>query len=158
MASRCSRKNKSNIDNCVMPNLNVEIVAPDKQAFQGEALGVRAPGVEGSFEILYDHAPMIAAIEIGPLFVRPPSGKQIVFATSGGFVEVLNNTVTVLTETVEPASEIDVERARAAEQRALEQLQAGYEHVDRERAERALERARNRLRVAMGQVGTRPEV
>ncbi len=134
-------------------NLYVEIVAPDKRVFQGEAQGVRAPGVEGSFEVLRNHAPMIAAIEIGPIIVTTPPGDAIAFATSGGFVEVLNNVVTVLAETVEPASEIDVDRARAAEDRARKRLAESLTGVERERAEQALERARNRLRVAMGQVG-----
>lgn len=135
-------------------NLRVEIVAPDTQAFKGEAESVRAPGVEGSFQVLYDHAPMIAAIDVGSLFVTMPSGERITFATSGGFLEVLDNVVTVLTETVEPASDIDVERARAAEQRALERLERLKDPAERTQAERALERARNRARVAMGQVGT----
>ncbi|GIV59686.1 F0F1 ATP synthase subunit epsilon [Rhodocaloribacter litoris] len=135
--------------------LFIDIVSPDGSVFRGEARALKAPGVEGSFEVLYNHAPMIAAIEIGPLVVVDPSGEEIVFATSGGFVEVLNNTVTVLAETAEPASAIDVERAREAEQRALERLQAGGSDIDRARAQRALERARNRLRVAMGRVGTR---
>jgi len=76
----------------------------------------------------------------------------VVFATSGGFLEVLNNTVTILAETAEPASAIDVERARAAEQRALERLQRSASSEERRRAEQALERARNRLRIAMGKV------
>jgi F-type H+-transporting ATPase subunit epsilon len=137
-----------------MPNnLYVEIVAPDKRVFHGEVQRVRAPGVEGSFSVLRDHAPMIAAIEIGPIILTTPDGDTITMATSGGFVEVLNNVVTVLAETVEPASEIDVDRARAAEERARKRL-AESTGADRERAERALVRARNRLRVAMGQVGT----
>ncbi|MDQ7041704.1 MAG: F0F1 ATP synthase subunit epsilon [Rhodothermus sp.] len=135
--------------------LFVEIVAPDRRVFRGEALSVRAPGVEGSFEVLYNHAPMVAAITVGPLFVTTPAGERITFATSGGFVEVLGNTVTILAETAEPASEIDVERARAAEQRALERLQKAQTPEERAEAEAALERARNRLRVAMGQVGQR---
>ncbi len=133
--------------------LYVEIVAPDKRVFQGEAQGVRAPGVEGSFEVLYNHAPMIAAIEIGPLFVTTAAGERITFATSGGFLEVLGNVVTVLAETVEPASEIDVDRAKAAEERARQRLAEAATGADRQRAEQALERARNRARVAMGQVG-----
>ncbi|SHK32439.1 F0F1 ATP synthase subunit epsilon [Rhodothermus profundi] len=135
--------------------LFVEIVAPDRRVFRGEALSVRAPGVEGSFEVRYNHAPMVAAITVGPLFVTTPAGERITFATSGGFVEVLGNTVTILAETAEPASEIDVERARAAEQRALERLQKAQTPEERAEAEAALERARNRLRVAMGQVGQR---
>ena len=142
-----------------MPNtLHVEIVAPDKQVFQGEAKSVRAPGVEGSFQILHNHAPMIAAIEIGPILVHTTEEKVITFATSGGFVEVLNNVVTVLAETVEPASEIDVERAQAAEERARQRLLEGGSEADRRRAEQDLERARNRARIAMAQVGTEQRV
>ena len=134
--------------------LYVEIVAPDKRVFQGEAESVRAPGLEGSFQVLYNHAPMIAAIDIGPLFVTTAQGDRITFATSGGFVEVLNNTVTVLAETVEPSSDIDVERAQAAEERARERLRAAAGTAERRQAEQDLERARNRLRVAMGQVAS----
>ena len=47
--------------------LFVEIVAPDRKVFRGEAAGVQAPGVEGSFEVRTNHAPMIAAFGIGPL-------------------------------------------------------------------------------------------
>lgn len=141
--------------------LTVDIVTPDEHAFQGEANGVRAPGVEGSFEVRKDHAPMIAAFGIGPLIVKTTAAHKyadvhddrIVFATSGGFLEIVENKVTVLAETVEPASEIDVERAESAEERALRRLENG--NGDRKTQEDALERARNRLRVGMGQVGRR---
>ena len=131
-------------------NLFVEIVAPDERVFRGEAEGVRAPGAEGSFEVLRNHAPMIAAFEIGPLHVRTLSGDDITYATSGGFLEVINNHVTVLAETAEPASDIDVEQARQAEQRAQARLEE-LEGLEREEAERALERARNRVRLAIAQ-------
>lgn len=142
--------------------LDVDIVTPDGQTFQGSANGVRAPGVEGSFEVRNNHAPLIAAFNIGPLIVKTDSAHEyadvhdnrIVFATSGGFLEVVENHVTVLGETVEPASEIDVERAKSAEERALERLNGGVKGDEREAYEDALNRARNRLRVAMGQVGT----
>lgn len=137
-----------------MPNLQVEIVTPDRRVFQGEAKGVQAPGVEGSFEVLYNHAPMIAAFEVGPIRVTTAEGDRFYFATSGGIVEVIDNYVTVLAETAEPASEIDVERARAAEERAIQRLQAAEEATERTGAERDLEVARNRLRIAMGKVGT----
>ena len=134
--------------------LFVEIVTPEKSVFRGEASGIRAPGVEGSFEVLHNHAPMIAAIDIGLMVITAPGGERISYATSGGFLEVLNNVVTVLAETAEPASGIDVDRARKAEARALERMQAAESDVERRAAERALERARNRARVAMGRVGT----
>ena len=142
--------------------LSVDIVTPDGRAFQGPANGVRAPGVEGSFEVRSDHAPLIAAFDIGPLVVKTTAAHEyadmhddrIVFATSGGFLEVVNNNVTVLAETIEPASEIDVDRAENAEERALQRLDDGLNGEEREKMKSALERARNRLRVAMGQVGT----
>jgi len=140
--------------------LTVDIVVPDRHVFQGTAEIVRAPGVEGSFEVLKDHAPMIAAFGVGSLIVTTDDAHRfadmfddrILFATSGGFLEVLDNRVTVIAETAEPASEIDVDRARNAEERALRRLDTD-EPVDKSRAEEALERARNRARVAMGQVG-----
>lgn len=134
--------------------LYVEIVTPEKSVFRGDAESIRAPGVEGSFEVLHNHAPMIAAFDIGMMSITPPAGERIVYATSGGFLEVLNNSVTVLAETAEPATEIDVERARTAEARALERMQAAETDVERQAAQRALERARNRARVAMGKVGS----
>ncbi len=143
--------------------LDVDIVTPDTHPYQGPANGVRAPGVEGSFEVRKNHAPMIAAFEIGPLIVKTDSAHEyadvhdnkIIFATSGGFLEIVENHVTVLAETVEPASEIDVERAETAEERALRRLEEGVEGEEREKYEAARERARNRLRVAMGKIGSR---
>lgn len=132
----------------------VDIVSPDGSVFKGEATGIRAPGVEGSFEVLHNHAPMLAAFDVGPIYVSTSEGNKIAFATSGGFLEVLNNKVTVLAETAEPASDIDVERAKASEQKALEALQ-NADPQDRARAEAALEKARNRARVAVSAVGSR---
>lgn len=139
-------------------SLYVEVVAPDRTVFKGEALRFRAPGVEGSFEVLKNHAPLVAATDIGPIYITVASGDKCVLASSGGFVQVLNNRVIMIVEAAEPASEIDVERARAAEERAKERLgnpTSSASSVEREQAERALARARNRLRVAMGAVGTR---
>jgi F-type H+-transporting ATPase subunit epsilon len=134
--------------------LFVEIVSPDGTKFRGEAKRFRAPGIRGSFEILLNHAPMLAATGIGPIYVTTPSGDRIMFATSGGFVQVLNNRVIMLAETAEPSAEIDIERARASEESAKKALE-GARGAERTAAERELERARNRLRIAMGSVGTK---
>ena len=134
-----------------MPNLYVEIVAPDRNVFRGEASAIRMPGTEGSFQVLPNHAPLLGVLGVGPMFVDTAAGERVAFATAGGFVQVLNNRVIVLAESAEPVSEIDVERARAAEERARERLQS-TSGGDREAAERDLERARNRLRTAMASV------
>lgn len=133
-------------------NLLVEIVSPDGAAFRGEALSFRAPGVQGGFEILRNHAPMVAATGIGPIYVTLPDGKVVAFASSGGFVEVLDNHVIMLAETAEAASTIDVERAQKAEERAKEHLEASQSEEERAEAQAELERARNRLRAGMGKV------
>lgn len=135
--------------------LYVEIVAPDRSAFRGEATSFRAPGVEGSFEVLYNHAPMIAATGVGPVTITTPGGESVQFATSGGFVEILDNRVIMVTETAEPVGEIDLERAKEAEERARERLRASQSVEDRAAAEADLERARNRARLALGRVGNR---
>jgi len=129
--------------------LRVDIVAPDKQVFKGYAVGLRAPGVDGNFQILYNHAPMIASLNVGPLILTLSKTEKIIFATSGGFIEVIGNVVTVLAETAEPASDIDTDRAQKAEDRALKRLQDASNDVERIRAEQALDRARNRLRISI---------
>ncbi|MEL6770651.1 MAG: ATP synthase F1 subunit epsilon [Bacteroidota bacterium] len=133
-------------------SLLVEIVSPDGAAFRGEADRFRAPGVEGAFEILTGHAPMLAATGVGPVYITLAGGEKVVYATSGGFVEVLDNHVIMLAETAEPASDIDVDRARSAEQAAQERLAASTSAEEREAAQAELEKARNALRVGMGQV------
>ncbi|MCH7975651.1 MAG: ATP synthase F1 subunit epsilon [Bacteroidetes bacterium] len=133
-------------------NLLVEIVSPDGAAFRGEAVSFRAPGVQGGFEILRNHAPMVAATGVGPIYVTLPNGNVATFASSGGFVEVLDNHVIMLAETAEPASDIDVDRAQRAEERAKERLDASQSPEERAEAKAELEKARNRLRAGMGKV------
>lgn len=82
--------------------MQLEILSPDKKIFSGEAVGVQMPGVTGSFEVLNNHAPMIAALATGKMRVN--TGKEnMYFNIKGGFVEVLNNNVSVLVEGVEKA-------------------------------------------------------
>ncbi len=133
-------------------SLLVEIVSPDRAAYRGEARSFRAPGVEGSFEVLRGHAPLLAATGVGTVTVTTLGGDHVRFATSGGFVEVLDDHVIMLAESAEPAGEIDVERARTAEARAAERLAAASTPEERAQIESERDRARNRLRTAMGQV------
>ena len=133
-------------------SLLVEIVSPDRTAYRGEARSFRAPGAEGAFEVLRGHAPMLAATRVGTVEVTTTAGDRVRFATSGGFVEVLDDHVIMLAETAEPAGDIDVERARAAEEAAAERLAAATTPEERAAIEAERDRARNRLRTAMGSV------
>lgn len=124
----------------------LEIITPSKIVFKEAATSLSAPGVEGNFQILYDHAPFLSALEVGEIKVKDKSGNDTHYATSGGFVEVNNNHVVVLADSAEKSSEIDVGRAKAAKARAEERIHAKQELIDEERARAALMRAVNRLR------------
>lgn len=128
----------------------VEIVTPGKIIFSGEALSFTAPGELGSFQVLRDHAPLLAAITIGELKLRNASGSEMHYATSGGFVEVLANRVVMLAESAERSDLIDIQRAERARERAEERLRKRSEEIDFERAKSSLLRAINRLHVARG--------
>lgn len=130
----------------------LEIITPSRVVYRDQATSLSAPGVQGGFQVLYNHAPLLAAIEIGELKVKDKDGNDSLYATSGGFVEVNNNKVVVLADSVERATEIDVERAKRSKQRAEERLQAQNHSIDQARAEASLMRAMNRLRLA-GKVG-----
>ena len=126
----------------------LEIITPNKVVFNDEAASLTAPGVEGGFQVLYNHAPFLSALEIGQIKVKDKTGADTLYATSGGFVEVNNNHVVVLADTAEKTSEIDVERAKAAKIRAEERLRSKENIVDEARARTALLRATNRLRLS----------
>lgn len=79
--------------------MKVEIVTPDKKVFEGDVDGVQLPGADGSFEILNNHAPIVATLAAGKLKVR--TGKESeVFTISGGLVEMQKNKLIVLAESV----------------------------------------------------------
>lgn len=79
--------------------MKVEIVTPDKKVYEGEVDGVQLPGADGSFEILNNHAPIVATLSAGKLKVR--TGKESeVFTISGGLVEMQKNKLIVLAESV----------------------------------------------------------
>ncbi len=126
----------------------LDIVTPERTLFSGEVRHLSVPGTEGSFGVLTGHVPLLAAMKVGCLgFIQEGHGEFQV-ATSGGFVEVQREQVTVLAETAEFAAEIDVERAEAARDRALERLSDNEHKFDEVRAKLALNRALNRLKIS----------
>ena len=124
-----------------------DIVTPDGIVFSGDVESLRAPGTEGGFGVLANHAPFMTTTTVGTIEAKV-DGNVKYFATSGGFVEVLENAVTMLAETCEPAEDIDVERAEAALLRAQKRLESPDPEVDIIRAQLAVHRALNRIRIA----------
>ncbi|HEU0064374.1 MAG TPA: ATP synthase F1 subunit epsilon [Flavisolibacter sp.] len=79
--------------------MTLEILTPERKLFSGEVYGVQMPGVSGSFEVLEKHAPLVSALKAGRVKVLRDKQNHIAnFDIEGGFVEVLNNKVTVLVE------------------------------------------------------------
>lgn len=79
--------------------MNLEILTPEKKLFSGEVYGVQLPGVTGLFEVLERHAPLVSALKAGRVKVLKDRNNHVSFFTiESGFVEVLNNKVTVLVE------------------------------------------------------------
>jgi F-type H+-transporting ATPase subunit epsilon len=127
---------------------HLEIVTPKRIVFKGEATSFSAPGVNGGFQVLHSHAPLLASVKIGKVKIIETSGTESHYAISGGFVEVRENNVILLAETAERTDEIDVERVKAARDRAVKRLAEKYPDTDIERAKLALYRALNRLKIA----------
>lgn len=77
--------------------MNVEIITPDKELFNGEASSVIVPGSDGLLGILNDHAPLISSLKEGDVKLKTSEGEKT-FTVNGGVVEVLNNKVMILAE------------------------------------------------------------
>ena len=127
----------------------LEIVTPEKKVVNTTAEEVQIPGKNGYLGILPGHAPLISELSVGEITYRESSaaGEQRL-AVAWGFVEVLPDKVTILAETAERPSEIDVARAKESKERAEQRLTSGDTNVDVERSLDALHRAEVRLEVA----------
>jgi F-type H+-transporting ATPase subunit epsilon len=78
--------------------MNLDILTPTGKSFSGEVWGVQLPGIDGSFEVLERHAPMVSALTAGQLKVLVNKKSNRYFQIESGFVEVLDNRVTVMVE------------------------------------------------------------
>jgi len=122
--------------------LQVELVAVERMIWSGEARTVIARTTEGELGVLPGHAPLLGELAPGGVVtIRTESGEDLVVAAHGGFLSVTEQGVSILAETAEFSTEIDVERAREALRRAES---AG----DDPEALAAARRAQSRLRAA----------
>jgi F-type H+-transporting ATPase subunit epsilon len=130
---------------------HAQILTPDGKLFDGQVHAVQVPGVNGRFEMRYNHAPVISTLEIGQVRVATEHSEINYYAVSGGFVEMNNNKMTLLAEAAEKVEEIDVERAERAKNRALEELMKRKQ--DKKEIVLALKRAENRLKIKEEKLG-----
>lgn len=127
--------------------IHLEIVTPRKIDFSDDVKSFTAPGTEGSFQVLPRHAPFITTLQVGKVKFITKDGYEKVYATSGGVVEVHDNKISMLAETIEAKEDIDIERAQTAKLKAEKKLETATGN-EIEIAKGALLRALNRLRVA----------
>jgi F-type H+-transporting ATPase subunit epsilon len=126
--------------------LDVQVVSPERILWSGEAAMVSVRTLEGGdIAFLTGHAPFVGALDVGPAMIRPETGDDVGFAVHGGFVEVSDNRVSILSDVAEKADDIDPARARAAKERAEAAVRTAEEDDE---AKHALRRAEVRLRVA----------
>ena len=125
-----------------------EILTLQKLFLREDVRFVIAPGQEGVFEILVNHAPFVFALKPGPLRMRTPQGGDQYLVVGTGFLVVQKDRTTVLTRSAERPEDIDVERARRAKERAEERLLQKTSDINMARAQASLQRALARLKVA----------
>jgi F-type H+-transporting ATPase subunit epsilon len=126
--------------------LDVELVSPERILFSGQASFVRVRTVGGGeIAFLTGHAPFIGALEICAVKLITDSGTEQLVAVHGGFVEVSDDRVTILSDVAELAEDIDVGRAEQARAQAESDLRTD---PDDDEAQAALERAEIRIEVA----------
>ena len=128
--------------------IQLEIVTPTGPVVSEEVDIVTAPGIDGEFGVLAGHAPLLSTIKIGTLVYQNDKQSHIIMV-NGGFCGGSNNKVTFLVESAEVGSEIDVDRAMRAKERAekrLAEARRQQDNIDTTRAEVALQRALARLK------------
>jgi F-type H+-transporting ATPase subunit epsilon len=128
--------------------LELEIVTPFGSTYTGRVLSCILPGENGQFQVLNQHAALISLVKIGAIKVTDSQEKTMYLATSGGYCEIKDNRIRVIVESAEPAESIDVNRAEAARKRAEERIVEKETEFDLKRAEMALARALNRIKIA----------
>ncbi|MFN9173435.1 MAG: ATP synthase F1 subunit epsilon [Synechocystis sp.] len=134
--------------------LTVRVITPDKVVWDDEVQELILPSTTGQLGILSNHAPLLTALEIGVMRVRPGKDWQNI-AVMGGFAEIENNEVKVLVNAAELGAEIDAEAARQAladAQGKLDEASRGEDKPKQLKASQAYKKARARLQAAGGSV------
>ncbi|MBM3214226.1 ATP synthase F1 subunit epsilon [Candidatus Poribacteria bacterium] len=129
---------------------SLRIITPARIVFEGNVVGVLAPGSLSPFEVLGGHVPLVSSLEVGEVRITRAGDERSYLAIGGGVLEARRSGVTILADSAEFAREIDIPRAERARARALERVRSHAADIDHVRAEAALARATNRLSVARG--------
>ncbi|WP_142827144.1 F0F1 ATP synthase subunit epsilon [Planococcus soli] len=134
-----------------MKTITVNIVTPDGPVYDSEVSMVIAVTATGEMGVLPGHIPTVAPLGIGAIRLKKENSTELV-AVNGGFLEIRPEKVTILAQSAERATDIDLARAQESAKRAESLLQANKNEIDFKRAELALKRAMNRINVYEGNI------
>ena len=135
-----------------MKTIKVNIVTPDGPVYDSEVNMVIANTTSGEIGVLPGHIPMVAPLKVGAIRLKK-DGQTDIVAVSGGFIEVRPDQISILAQSAEVSSTIDLDRAKEAVKRAEERLNLSQkDDVDFKRAELSLRRAMNRINVYEGNI------
>jgi len=128
--------------------LNLDIVTPQSIIFSGKCVSVSLPGAQSPFQVLYNHAPIVSALEVGAIKIINEDNSEVLYATEGGFVEVLDNKVSIVVETAEESSEINIDAANTLISDLKQQLEHTISMQQRNHIKHAISIQENRARIA----------
>lgn len=131
-----------------MNTFSLKIYASNKVFYEGEAISLTLPTIDGEMGILANHEDMIIGIEVGELRMTTPDEKVTIAAVSQGFAEIIGNEVNVLVSTAELPEEIDIRRAEEAAERAEEHLRQKKSIQEYYSSQASLARSMNRLKLS----------
>lgn len=132
-----------------MDKIRLQVIAPKRVVFDGECTMIEYNTTEGYVGVLPGHIAMTQIIAPGRLTIYEENKEKPLYLTAmSGIATIMPDTITLLTEICEFKEEIDVERAKAARERALKRLEEKLETTDMARAAKALKRAEVRIEVA----------
>ncbi len=128
-----------------MSTFILEVITPGRKFFSGEAECVIFRSIDGEMGVLAKHAPTVTTVNVGPLKIKA-DGKWIEAVVTNGFAKIMPDKVVIMADTAEYPEEIDVNRAKAAKQRAEEKLQRQLSQLEYMRSKAALARAMERIK------------
>ena len=143
-----------------MAPMRLDVITAEREVLSDEVDLVVAPGSEGELGILPSHSPLMCTLKEGELTIRK-GDEDTYLAVTGGFLEVMDNVVTVLADACERSDEINEERAQEAFRRAQQRIDSGTSDIDLEQAMASMRRAQLRIRVARrrrGREGAPPPI
>ena len=138
-----------------MAPMRLEIITAEREVYSDDVDALGAPGIEGQLGILPHHAPLMTALQPGEMMIRK-DGEESYLVVTGGFMEVLGNKVTILADACERSDEVDEERAQTAVNRARERMEHRESDLQLDQAVSSLRRAQVRLDVVHRRRSQRP--